>query len=97
MVQKALSSIKSTTAPGHDKFPGFALKQLAAAVAPNMTIIYNSTIQNNIVPRRWKMAEVRAIYKHKGSKTDPNNYRSISVLPILGRTLEKLVATQLYT
>ena len=25
-----------------------------------------------------------------------NNYRPISVLPILGRTLEKLVATQLY-
>ena len=42
------------------------------------------------------MAEVRAIYKQKGSKTDPNNYRPISVLPILGHTLENLVATQLY-
>ena len=49
-----------------------------------------------IVPSCWKMAEVRAIYKQKGSKTDPNNYRPISVLPILGRTLEKLIATQLY-
>jgi len=28
-VQKALSLIKSTTAPGHDKFPGFVLKRLA--------------------------------------------------------------------
>jgi len=43
------------------------------------------------------MAEVRAIYKQKGSKTDPSNYRpAISVFPILGRTLEKLIATQLY-
>jgi len=31
----------------------------------------------------WKMAEVRAVYKQKGSKTDPNNYRPISVLSIL--------------
>ena len=37
-----------------------------------------------------------AIYKHKGSKPDPNNYRPISVLQILGRTLEKLAAAQLY-
>ena len=42
------------------------------------------------------MADIRAIYKQKGSKTDPNNYRPISVLPILGRTLEKLAAAQLY-
>ena len=96
MVQKALSSIKSTTAPGHDKFPGFVLKRLAGALAPNITTIYNSSIHNNIVPNSWKMAEVKAIYKQKGSKSDPNNYRPISVLPILGRTLEKLVATQLY-
>ena len=39
---------------------------------------------------------IRYIYKQKGSKTDPNNYRPISVLPVLGRTLEKLIATQLY-
>ena len=44
----------------------------------------------NIFPNTWKMADIRAIYKQKGSKTDPNNYRPISVLPILGRTLEKL-------
>jgi len=91
-----LSSIKSTTASGHDKFTGFVLKRLAGALAPNITIIYSSTIRNNIVPSCWKMAEVRAIYKQKGSKTDPNNYRPISVLPILGRTLEKLIAAQLY-
>ena len=42
------------------------------------------------------MADIRAIYKQKGSKSDPNKYRPISVLPILGCTLEKLAAAQLY-
>ena len=42
------------------------------------------------------MADIRAIYKQKGSKSDPNKYRPISVLPILGRTLEKLAAAQLH-
>jgi len=95
-VQKALRSLKSTSAPGHDKFPGFLFKNLAEAIAPNITHIYNSSFLNNIFPNTWKMADIRAIYKQKGSKTDPNNYRPISVLPILGRTLEKLAAAQLY-
>jgi len=96
-VFKALHSIKPSTAPGHEQIPGFVLQKLAAALAPNFTIIYNSVLQNNIIPKSWKMAQVRAIYKQKGSKNDPSNYRPISVLPILGRTLEKLVALQLYS
>ena len=36
-----------------------------------------------------------AIWKKKGSKSDPNNYRPISIIPILGRTLEKAIAYQL--
>ena len=48
--------------------------------------------------RRWaSLLSLRASsLRNKRSKSDPNNYRPISVLPILGRTLEKLVTTQLY-
>jgi len=96
-VIKALSSIKSSTATGHEQIPGFVLQKLARALAPNFTIIYNSILQNNIIPKSWKMAQVRAIYKQKRSKNDPSNYRPISVLPILGRTLEKLVASHIHS
>jgi len=95
-VRKALSLIKATTAPGHEQFPGFVLKKRAEALATNITAIYNSTFIHNSVPTSWKMADIRAIYKQKGNKSDPSNYRPISVLPILGRTLEKLAAAQLY-
>src|SRR3989441_7758719 len=52
-------------------------------------------IQNGIFPDQWKKANVAAIYKNKGSKSDVENYRPISVLPMLGRVLEKAVCTQL--
>ena len=35
-----------------------------------------------------------AVYKH-GSRNDPSNYRPISVVPIIAKVLEKLVASQL--
>jgi len=92
-VNKALSSIKTSTAPGHGQIPGFVIQKLAYAIAPNLNVIYNSILHNNIIHKSWKMAQGKAVYKQKGSKTDPSNYRPISVLPILGRTLEKLVAS----
>ena len=92
-VNKALLSVKTSTAPGHEQIPGFVLRKLALALTPNLTMIYHSILQNNIIPKSWKMAQIRAIYKQKGSKSDPSNYRPMSVLPILGRTMEKLVAS----
>jgi len=44
----------------------------------------------------WKKANITPIWKGKGSKTDPNNYRPISILPIVARTFERLIAGQLY-
>ena len=53
-VFKALSSIKPSTAPGHEQIPGFVLQKLAQALTPNLTIIYNSILHNNIIPNSWK-------------------------------------------
>jgi len=58
-----------------------------------LDVFTQSNFVADFIRLNWKMAEVRAICKQKGNKTDPNNYRPISVLPILGRTLEKLIAT----
>ena len=41
-----------------------------------------------------KKTNISAIYKGKGSKKDPSNYRPISVLPILARVFEKIMARQ---
>jgi len=92
-VEKAVSSIKTSIAPGDEQFPGFVIKKLAKSLDTNITIIYNSTFIYNLVPKSWKMADIRAIYKQKGSRSDPNIYRPYSVLPLIGCTLEKLYSS----
>ena len=61
-----------------------------------MLYFYNKSIQAGDFPECWKIAKIFAI--HKGNaKNDPNNYRPISVLPIIAKVFEKIVYDQLYT
>src|SRR6267154_2594041 len=57
--------------------------------------LFNASITIAAFPSEWKKANVLAVYKKKGSKSEVENYRPISILPILGRLLERAVATQL--
>ena len=57
--------------------------------------LFNSSLAVGAFPTEWKKANVTAVYKKKGTKTDVDSYRPISVLPVLGRLLERGVATQL--
>lgn len=92
---RMLNTLRIRTATGPDQLPAFILNKLALELAPNLTVILNSSIESGVFPLEWKRANVSAIWKNKGSKTDPANYRPISILPVLGRMFEKAIARQL--
>lgn len=46
------------------------------------------------LPNAWKKANIVLIPK-MGDGSDPNNYRSISLLPLPGKMLKKIVQTKL--
>ena len=91
-----LKSIKPNTATGSDELPGFLLKQLAVYIAPNLTTILNKSLSEGAFPTLWKQANVCAVWKGKGSKNEPSNYRPISIIPVVARVFEKVVASELY-
>ena len=68
---------------------------ISSIVTPIVRII-NLSLQNGTVPLCWKSANVTPVFK-KGDKQDPTNYRPISVIPVLGKTLERVIYTRLMT
>ncbi len=54
---------------------------------------FNSITDRGEIPTQLKTAIVTPIYK-SGSRNDMNNYRPISVLPIVSKIMEKIVAYQ---
>ena len=63
----------------------FLYKDAIDVVAPSLAFIFNRSFQEGIFPDNLKVARICPIYKGKGSKSDPDNYRPISVLSVVAR------------
>ena len=55
----------------------------------------NRSVITGIFRDSWKNAKVFPV--HKGNAKDPNNYRPISVLPVLAKVFEKIIFDLLYS
>ena len=49
-----------------------------------------------IFPDEWKSARVTPLYKNSGKRSDPTNYRPISVIPVVTKVFERIIYDQLY-
>ncbi len=94
-VAKLLRDTDSRSSSSHDGIPGHLLKRFANSLAVSICNIFNASITQSSFPDCWKKSNICAVWKSKGSKSDPSNYRPISIIPILGRLLEKAVSHQL--
>ena len=59
----------------------------------------NRTVSSGLVidsrlPTQWKHAYVTPVYK-KGDKSDPKNYRPISLTSVICKTMEHIIVSQL--
>ena len=49
-----------------------------------------------IFPDEWKSARVTQLYKTSGKRSDPPNYRPISIIPVVAKVFERIIYDQLY-
>ena len=67
----------------------------APVIASYICSLINMSISTCTVLDDWKKARVTPLYKGKGSKSDPNSYRPISVICHFSKILEKCIQSQL--
>ena len=87
----------SHKAAGSDGLGARILKIAAPAISLPLSRLINHCIDIGTFPSAWKTAKVTPIYKGQGCKDDKNNYRPISVLPLLSKIFEKHVHQALYS
>ena len=91
-IQQQLQNLKTNKATGIDDISAKYLKLSASVVSQPLATILNLSITNGIFPDDLKKAKVTPIFK-KGEKHDINNYRPISVLPIITGIFERYIST----
>jgi hypothetical protein len=93
-VRQALLHVKpSKSSP--DNLPGIFLSKLAYSLTYPIWRIFTSSLAHANIPQLWRQATVMPLYKGKGLRTDPLNYRPISLTPVLSKILEGLVKNKL--
>jgi hypothetical protein len=95
-VEKALRNINPKKATGMDGIHPKFLKMAASEIAPSLAYLFNFFIREGHFPSMWKIAKVAPIFK-SGDKTNPSNYRPISVLPTLSKILERHIHNNFYS
>ena len=93
-MRRLLLGLKTSKATGSDRIPAIFLKETALVLYKHVAKVFSLSLRLGIVPSAWKIADVIALHKKK-SKSDPANYRPISLLPILSKLLETIVGDQL--
>ena len=93
-LSKAIGSMSSSRAAGVDEVPLHAIVNCFPVIGPHLLHLINRSIVTAVFPEAWKLARVIPIHK-SGDQSDPSNFRPISILSVLSKILEKVVAIQL--
>ena len=90
-----IRSLNPNKAHGWDDISVRMIKICDDALLLPLKLIFESCMTQGVFPQIWKQANVVPVHK-KNSKSLKSNYHPISLLPIFGKILEKLIFDSLY-
>lgn len=94
-VGNLLKDLKCAKATGLDNIAARFLKDAADLIAPLVAHVINLSLEQGTVPNDMKHSKVIPLHK-KGNRSDPGNYRPVSILSVTSKVLEKVIHEQLY-
>ena len=80
----------SDGAAGYDEISPKLIKQVIHQIKSPLVHIFNLSLITGVFPEKLKISKVIPIFK-SNNRSNPHNYRPISLLPIFGKLLEKIV------
>ena len=89
-VKSKLNKLNKSKSAGPDGFHPRVLRECADTICTPLAIIFNKSMMESKLPESWKEAHVKPIFK-KGRRTDPGNYRPISLTSVICKVMESVI------
>ena len=86
-----IAGLNNKKSSSHDLITNGMLKATCHIIAPFLVTLYNKCLSEGVFPKAYKTAQVIPLFKG-GDRENVNSYRPISLLPVLGKLLEKLIS-----
>ena len=95
-VYNEIMSLNLSKASPKDSLPARIIKDNCDIFAQKVYIDFNLSINLGTYPNNMKLADVTPTYK-KGGHTNKENYRPVSILPVLSKVYERLLNNQMHS
>ena len=89
-IRKALKNLDKRKARGPDEVSPWVLKECAEELTLPIFMIFSNSLEQGKLPDIWKQANITPIFK-KGNKSNPLNYRPVSLTSVMCKMLERLI------
>ena len=89
-VRKVLLQLSTSKSSGPDCIPAIVLKSCAPELAPVLNKLFRLSYNLGIFPSSCKLAHIFPIPK-KGDKSDPSNYRPITITSLISKAMETII------
>lgn len=94
-VSKIIKKLNTHKSAGADSIRCIDIKLLCDKITTAIVRLINTSVRTGIYPSQLKLGIVRPIYK-KGNHSDFENYRPITILPVIDKIVEKYICTQIH-
>ena len=93
-VKNLLDNLNVNKAMGPDKINGRVLKNCSNSLSTPLSIMFDKCYRTSSIPDEWKAALVVPVHK-KGSKSNVENYRPISLTCIIIKIMERIIRDEI--
>ena len=93
-IQARLEKLNVNKSCGPDNIHPFVLQKTAVATSIPLELIFKMSLELGECPSDWRSANVTPIHK-KGDRTDPGNYRPVSLTSQVCKVLESIIRKHL--